>query len=512
MKAQTAQLIFRRRWWILAILSLSLLIIGLDNTVLNVALPTLQQHFQASASALQWMVDAYILVYAGLLLTLGALGDRFGRKRALQVGLILFGGFSLFAAYAQTSGQLISARALMGIGGALIMPSTLSILVNIFPANERAKAIGIWAATAAVGIPLGPTIGGWLLGHFWWGSVFFINVPIVLIALFAGWFLIPESRDTKAKRIDWLGALLSIAGLAALVYAIIEAPSRGWTNGLVLGGFVAAVILLATFIWHENRIKQPMLDIHLFRDARLSMGSGSIGLALLAMFGSIFILTQYFQSVRGYSPLTAGLCLLPATLGMIISAPNSHRLVKLLGRKIVIAAGLIIIAIASVAMSQLQVDTPYWIIGIIITCLAAGMGLVMAPASDAVMSAVPKNNAGVGSALNDTVRQVGGALGVAILGSALNSIYTSSITNHLKQLPEEAVAAAKDSIGAAIQIAAKLPDSAQTALTAAANQAFVNGLEVAILIGAGLALLSAILVLKFMPGRKIKLKPHGEKN
>jgi len=503
MTEQISEMIKRRRWWILSILSLSLVIIGLDNTIMNVALPTVQKHFQASASALQWMVDSYILVYAGLLLMLGAFGDRFGRKRALQIGLILFGGFSLFAAYAQTSGQLISARALMGIGGALIMPSTLSILVHVFPAHERGKAIGIWAGMAAIGIPLGPVLGGWLLEHFWWGSVFLVNIPIVLIALIAGAFLIPESRDTTVKRIDWLGAILSIAGLTALVYAIIEAPSRGWTDALVLGGLVAAVVLLGLFVWYERRTIQPMLHMGLFRHACLSVGSGSIGIAFLAMFGSIFLLTQYFQFVREYSPLAAGVRLLPFALGMIIAAPNSHRLVKRFGMKVVITIGLLIIAITLAIMSQLQVDTPYWFIGIAIAFTAFGMGLVMAPASDAVMSVVPKANAGVGSALNDTVRQVGGALGVAILGSALNSMYASSMADKVVNLPVDVAAAAQNSVGAAVQISAQLPSTAQALLFSAAGNAFIEGVEVAILIGAGIALLGAVIAALFMPGKAI---------
>lgn len=492
---------FRRRWWILAILSLSLVIIGLDNTVLNVALPTLQKHFSASASELQWMVDAYILVYAGLLLVLGALGDKFGRKRALQIGLALFAGFSLFAAFSQSAGQLIMARALMGIGGALIMPSTLSVLVNVFPRHERSKAIGIWAGMAAIGIPLGPLMGGWLLEHFWWGSVFLINLPIALLAFTAGIWLVPESRDPMVKRIDWLGALLSITGLTALVYAIIEAPSRGWTDGWVLGGFAASIVLLTAFIIYERWTKQPMLDVQLFKVKLLSVSSGSIGIAFLALFGSIFLLTQYFQFVRGYSTLSAGARLLPFAVGMLLGAPNSHRLVKKFGLKAVITVGLFIMAISLACASQLQVDTPYWILAIEIVFVAFGMSLVMAQASNAVMSVVPEANAGVGSALNDTVRQVGGALGVAIMGSALNSIYASSMADKVTLLPAAAAAAAKDSIGAATQVAAKIGEPMGRILTAAAGQAFVDGKEVAILIGAGLALAGGLVTLWLSPGK-----------
>lgn len=493
---------FRRRWFILAILSLSLIIIGLDNTVLNVALPTIQRHFNASASELQWMVDAYILVYAGLLLVLGALGDRYGRKRALQVGLLLFAGFSVFAAYAQSAAQLITARALMGIGGALIMPSTLSIIVNVFPKHERGKAIGIWAGMAAVGIPLGPLLSGWLLRSYSWGSVFWINVPIALTALIIGAFLVPESRDPSAKRIDWAGALLSIGGLTALVYAIIEAPSRGWTDSLVLGGFTAAAVLLACFIIFEKKISQPMLDMNLFRNRRLSLGSGSIGIAFLALFGSIFLLTQYFQFVRGYSALSAGLRLLPFAIGMMLGSSNSHRLVRRFGVKPVITAGLVIIAVTLGTVLTLGVDTPYWILGTEIACMALGFALVMAPGSNEVMSVVPEENAGVGSALNDTVRQVGGALGVAILGSALNSVYSSHMAGQVARLPAAAAAAAQDSVGAATQIAATIGGPTGSALTHAAGQAFTDGIHVAVAVAAGFALAGAITVLAVMPSRR----------
>lgn len=499
--APTNDKAYRRRWAILAILSLSLIIIGLDNTVLNVALPTIQRHFDASASELQWMVDSYILVYAGLLLMLGALGDRFGRKRALQLGLLLFAGFSVFAAYAQSPAQLITARALMGIGGALIMPSTLSILVNVFPRTERGKAIGIWAGMAAVGIPLGPLLSGWLLRYFSWGSVFWINVPIALTALVIGAFLVPESRDPSAKRIDWGGALLSIAGLTALVYAIIEAPNRGWTDGMVLGTFAAAAVLLCCFVLLERRLSQPMLDMKLFRNPRLSMGSGSIGIAFLAMFGCIFLLTQYFQFVRGYSALSAGLRLLPFAAGMMLGAPNSHRLVKRFGVKPVVAAGLALIAVTLCTVLTLSVETPYWILGTEIACMALGFALVMAPSSNEVMSVVPEENAGVGSALNDTVRQVGGALGVAILGSALNSVYSSHMADQVARLPAAAAGAAQDSVGAATQIAATIGGPAGSALMHGAAEAFTDGIHVAVAVAAGLAVAGMIAVLIFMPRR-----------
>ena len=288
---------YRRRWWTLSVLSVSLLVIALDITVLNVAIPTLQRELNASASALQWIVNAYVLVFAGLLLTMGSLGDRFGRKLSLQVGLAIFGVASLAAAFAETSGQLIAARAFQGVGGAFIMPSTLSVLVDVFPREERAKAIGIWASITALGVPMGMILSGYLLEEFFWGSVFLINIPVVVLAMLAGFVLVPESRDPEAKTIDLVGAAISMAALGTLIYTIIEAPAQGWLDPVVLGGFAASFILGAAFVWYELRVEHPMLDVRYFKNARLSAGAGSIGLAFMVMMAVMFILTQYLQPI-----------------------------------------------------------------------------------------------------------------------------------------------------------------------------------------------------------------------
>lgn len=493
---------YRRRWWTLLVLSVSLVIIGLDNTILNVALPTLQREFDASASSLQWIVDAYILVFAGLLLTMGAAGDRFGRRRALQLGLVIFGLSSLLAAYAQSSGQLIAARAVMGIGGALIMPSTLSVIVDVFPREERGKAIGIWAGVAALGIAIGPVLGGWLLEHFWWGSVFLINLPIVLIALVAGLVLVPESRDPQATRLDPPGAVLSMGALAALIYAIIEAPARGWLDPLVAGGFAVALVLTAGFVLRELRTDAPMLDVRLFTKPRFSAGAAAIALAFLALFGTLFLLTQYLQFVRGYSAFEAGLRLTPLAFGMMIGAANSHRLVAELGTKLVIAGGLTVLAVTLAALSLLSADTPYWLLAAGIVALAVGMANTMAPATDAVMGAVPEANAGVGSAMNDTTRQVGGALGVAILGSVVNAAYSSAMQAPTAALPAGPGEAAQNSVGAATTIAAQLGGPAGAALREAAAAAFVDALGLAMLVAAAVSFAGALLVLRFMPARE----------
>ncbi|MCZ7532551.1 MAG: MFS transporter [Acidimicrobiia bacterium] len=315
-----ADTIHQRRWLTLAVLSLSLVIIGLDNTILNIALPSLVEALDASASQLQWMVDSYVLVFAGTLLTMGALGDRFGRKLALNVGLVIFGVASVFAAFSDSANMLIVARAVMGIGGALIMPSTLSIITNIFSGAERGRAIAMWAAVAGLGIVVGPALGGWLLEHYWWGSIFLINIFVAGVAILLGLLLVPESKDPDATPLDPLGAILSAGGLIILVYAIIEAPSKGWTNPLILAGFVVALILIGLFLWWENRAEHPMLRLEFFKNPRFSAASGAVSLVFFAMFGSVFLLTQYLQFVLGYTPLEAGVRVMP-TATMLIAAP-----------------------------------------------------------------------------------------------------------------------------------------------------------------------------------------------
>jgi EmrB/QacA subfamily drug resistance transporter len=340
-----AEKIHRRRWATLCVLSLSLIVIGLDNTILNVALPTLVRELGATQSQLQWMVDAYILVFAGLLLTMGALGDRYGRKLALTAGLVIFGLSSVAAAFADSANALIAARAVMGVGGALIMPSTLSIITNVFSGPERGRAIAAWAAVAGLGIILGPVLGGWLLENYWWGSVFLINVFVVAAAIVLGYFLIPESKDPAATPLDPVGAGLSIVGLVALVYAIIEAPAKGWTDPIVLAAFGAAAVLIVVFLWWESRVEHPMLQLGFFENPRFSAASVAITLVFFAMFGTVFLNTQYLQFVLGYSPLEAGFRVMPVAT-MIVAAPLSARFAERFGTKKVVTTGLVIVSIA----------------------------------------------------------------------------------------------------------------------------------------------------------------------
>src|SRR5262245_21313984 len=383
-------LIHRRRWAILAVLSLSVFLVVVDNTIVNVALPTLSRELGASTSQLQWIVDAYSLVFAGLLLAAGSLGDRFGRKGALQLGLAAFGLTSVLAPFSGTAEQLIAARAAMGIGAALVFPATLAILTNVFTDPvERAKAIGLWAGVSGIAVALGPVTGGWLLEHFWWGSAFFVNVPIVAVALVAGRVLLPTSRDTRAGRFDPLGLILSIAGVTTLVYTVIEAPRHGWTAPVTLGGFLVALVLLAGFIAWELHRDDPMLDVSVFRNARFSAASAAVAVAFFALFGFIFLITQYFQFVRGYSTLSAGLHTLPFAVAAAIVAPIAPRLASRFGSTRIVAAGLALMAGGFLVGATTTVTSAYWgPVVLTMVLIAGGLGLTTAPATDAIMGAL----------------------------------------------------------------------------------------------------------------------------
>jgi EmrB/QacA subfamily drug resistance transporter len=484
---------YPRRWWALLVLSLGLLVISLDNTILNVALPALRTDLGADASQLQWIVDSYLLVFAGLLLTAGSLGDRFGRKRALMIGLAVFGGASALSALAATPTALIAGRALMGIGGALIMPATLSIITATFPANERPKAIGIWAAVAGLGIAIGPVAGGWLVEHASWHWVFLVNVPFVLAALAAGHALIPESRDPTQARLDPIGAAISTAGLGTLLWGIISASDRGWGDGLVVGALIAGVLTLAVFAWFETRTDSPMLDIRLFRNARFSAASAGITIAFFALMGLIFFLTQYLQSVLGYSPFQAGVRMLPIAGGLVLAGPLSARLAERFGAKLIVATGLAVVAGSFALLAQADGAGPYGLIAAALALMGFGMGSAMAPATDSIMGTLDERHLSVGSAMNDATRLVGGALGVAVLGSLMSSSYRGAM--------HSAPAAAQDSVGAAHAVAAHLPGGAASALQAAADGAFVDAMHIVLYVGAGVLAIGVALTLRFLPPR-----------
>jgi EmrB/QacA subfamily drug resistance transporter len=493
-------LAYARRWKTLGVLSLALLIIGLDNTILNVALPSLQAEFDASNSTLQWMVDAYLLVFAGLLLTMGTLGDRFGRKRALQAGLALFGTSSLCVLLVDTSAQLIAVRCVMGVGGALIMPATLSIISNLFGREEKSKAIGIWAAMAAIGIGLGPLFGGVLLEWMPWYSVFLVNVPVAFTALAFAFVLVPETRDPKPGRFDLVGAGLSIASLCLLVYGLIEAPNRGWTSSPIVAGFVAAAVLGAAFVRWELRVAEPMLNLSYFRNPRFSVASMGIGIASFALFGAIFASTQFLQDVHGYSPLEAGAAMVPLALGLVMGSGSSLKIGPRIGTRIIVA-GLVGQSIVLTTTLLWSRDMPYVPLGFWFWGLAFCLGWVMAPSTDSVMASVPPEKSGVASAMNDVTRQVAGSLGTAVIGSLLSTFYASRVDEHVSGLPTASQNAAKDSIGQANAVAATLPGDAAKALHDAAGVAFTDALGLSLTIAAACSVLGAIAVRRWLPVR-----------
>ncbi len=499
------------RWWTLAALSLSLFITAMDNTILNVGLPTLVSDLKATSSELQWIVDAYILVFAGLLLTAGSLGDRFGRKPALAFGLVVFGIGSLLTLAVNSSEGLIGVRAFMGIGGAFIMPATLSILTNVFDADERPKAIAAWASVAGIGIVVGPTIGGYLLEHFSWHSLFLVNVPVVAVALVAGFFLVPNSKDEAPERLDPAGSILSIAALATLLYAIIEAPVHGWTSDSTLVAFAVGAGLLATMVAVEARSDHPMLDVRFFQNPRFSAASLAITLVYFAVSGIMFFMTQHMQLVNGYSTLSAGLRMTPVALAFIIAAPISATMTKKFGAKITVATGLFVTAIGLGIFTTATVDSGYLVIAATMLIGGLGMGIAMTPATDSIMGSLPLEKAGVGSAVNDTTREVGGALGVAILGSVMSSVYASTMAGKVTDLPPSASAAARDSVGGAFAVASSLNPDAAASLVHAARSAFVQAEGVAMLVGTGVAIAGAIVALIFLPSRAREVEAEAER-
>lgn len=483
---------------------LSLLLIVLDNTIVNVALPTLQRDLDATTSQLQWIVDSYVLVFAGLLLTMGAVGDRFGRRGALTTGLVIMGVASMAALFASTANHLIAIRALMGVGGALVMPATLSILTNVFvDGRERARAIAVWAAFAGAGGAIGPVAGGFLLEHFWWGSVFLINVPVVIVAIVANRVLVPTSREVGAPRLDLVGAGLSIVGLVSLVFAIIEGQ-HGWTEPAVIGGFATAAVALVAFVLWERWVEAPMLDVSFFKNRRFSAASGAITLTFFAMFGSMFLMTQYLQFVLGYTALETGVRMLPMAVVMMIGAPTSARLVERVGTKVVVSTGLAVAGVGLVAISFLTPESSYLNVLGALAIGSFGMAFVMAPATESIMGSLPPAKAGVGSAVNDTTRELGAALGIAVLGSVFAAAYGPRMRTATEGLglPEATRELAGDQVGSALKIAEEL-GAPGAQLADAARNAFVDGMAISLLAGAVVMGIAALTTLVFLPARAV---------
>ncbi|MFD6755076.1 MULTISPECIES: MFS transporter [Micromonospora] len=492
-----------RRWAILGVLVISLLVVVLDNTILNVALRTLADPVHglgASHGELEWFINSYTLVFAGLLFTFGVLGDRAGRRRMMLIGLVLFGLASLLSAYAQSPAQLIAARALMGAGGAAIMPATLSIISNVFDPRERGRAIGIWAGAVGLAMAIGPILGGLLLEHFWWGSVFLINVPVVALGVVLVALLVPESRDPNPGRIDVLGVALSVVGLVTLTYGIIDGGEHGFGRPVVWAAIVGGLAVLAWFIAHERRSSHPSLDVRLFREPRFAVPVALIGLVFFAAMGVMFFSSFYLQLVRGYSPLQTGLIFLPFAVAQLFFAPRSAAMVRRYGPRAVAVVGLVLSAVALGAFAVIDAVTPIWVVLVFFFIQGAGMANIMPPATESIMSALPREKAGVGSAVSNTIRQVAAALGVAVLGSVLAAGYRNGIDPALTELPPQAREAAGESISGAYAAAGQLGPTAPQLITAA-NDAFISAMHWSAALAALVTAAGILVALRWMPTR-----------
>ncbi len=496
----------RRKWIVLSVLIISLIAIVLDNTVLNIALKTLSEPkvgLGASQSQLEWAINSYTLVFAGLLFTFGVIGDRVGRKRMLMIGMALFGLASLACSYAQSPSELIFARAAMGFGGAAVMPQTLSIITNTFEPAERPKAIGIWASAVGVAIAIGPVTGGLLLDHFWWGSVFLINVPLTAAGVVAITLVVPESKSPSPGRIDVVGVLLSIIGLVLLVYGIIRGGDAGsWLDGSVLGPVAAGIAVLVAFCVHETRTEHPSLDVRLFRNPRLSAAAAAIALNFFAMAGVYFFMSFYLQNVRGYSPLHAGLATTPVALGQLVASTRSAGLVRRFGPKVVASCGLVIVTAALIGYHSLTTTTPIATLVVIFLLQGAGMGIVMPTATESVMSVVPRERGGAGSAITNTSRQVAVALGVAVLGSILARSYRSRLAPALSAVPAAARSVATQSVAATQAVASRLGPAGR-ALAVDSDHSFVAAMHVTTLVSGIIAATGAVLIGIWMPGARV---------
>jgi len=496
-----------RRALILFALCLAAFVISVDVTIVNVALPTLVRELGASTTQLQWIVDAYSLVFAALVLAAGSLSDRLGRKGVLLIGLALFATGSLAGAFSGTIGELIASRAFMGLGAALMFPSTLSLLVNVFTERgERAMAIGLWGATTGIGIAAGPIVGGWLLERFWWGSIFaFMAIVAAGIAALVA-VAVPPSRDPSTPPIDWRGLLLSAAAMTVLIFGVIEAPDWGWSSPASLATIVGGLALLSVFVGVERRTEHPMLDVALFRNPRFTAASGSVAISFFALSGFIFLVVQYFQFVKGYTPLGTGVRLLPVAGSVAVTSVVGTKLAVRVGNKAIVGTGLLLFATGLLWTSTASASTTYLVIVGQMLFLGSGMGLTSAPATEAIMGAVPAAKAGVGSAVNDATRLFGGTLGVAVIGSVATSLYTSRLLSALPpRTPARAVAAAKGSIGGAIIASHQLSElglgRAAQGLTHSATDAFLYSLAGGCRVVGAVTIVGALVAVAFLPAR-----------
>lgn len=505
----------RRRWLIMVTLVSSLTVVILDNTILNVALPSISRELNASQAELTGAILSYAVVFGSLQFSAGVLGDRWGRKRILLIGLVLFGLASLAASRAQDPTQLIALRAIMAIGASMVTPQTLSILTNVFPPEERGKAIAIWAAFTGASLALGPIVGGLLLDNFWWGSIFFINVPIVIGAFIAAFFLVPESQNPNPGRIDPLGILLSVVGLGSLIYGLIYGgQERDWSSIYSTGLILFGIATLVLFVWFEAHSSSPAFDVRFFKNPRFSAASIATAFAFFALFGITFFLTFYFQFVKGLSPLQAGLCVLPVGIAQVIFAPRVPRVVARFGPKFTVAGGLAMLSISLVGYVFISPTDPVWNSLVLAFLTGVGMAHIVAPSTESVMSSLPPENAGAGSAVNNTTRQVSGALGIAVFGTILQLVYAREIQSALAVLPDPLRDEASRSIGDTFivvgQLGATDPATAARAGDAffceagqacASGFAFMSGVHVTAVIAGVFALLGMAVVLKWLPRR-----------
>jgi EmrB/QacA subfamily drug resistance transporter len=484
---------------------LSVLVITVDNLIVNVALPTLVRELDASTSELQWIVDAYILVFAGLLLVGGSLGDRFGRALVLRVGLVVFGIASACAAFSTDATALVMARGVMGVGAAFIMPTSVAVVTNVFTdPRARGRALGVWSAVGGLGVALGPIVGGLLLSQFWWGSVFLVNVPIVVVAVVVGWWVIPESRNPEASRFDPLGVVLSVVSVSAIVWATIQAPSQGWLSVATIGSFAAAFSLLGGFVIWELRCAHPMLELAFFRRPRFSVATLTSGVGGFAFAGTLFALTQFLQFVLGYSPLAAGVRLVPLAVALMVAAPLGSRLAEEVGTKRAVALGLAVFSAGLVVLATVDEQRSSYVAVLIgMVAIGAGFGAMSPPNTDAVMGSVPRAKAGVASGTLSTTRQVSNAIGVAVIGSILVSGYHAELASRTSALDVSRadVATARTSLGAALSVAKDVGGRAGDALGDAARAAFIHGMRLGLVVCAVAVAAGVLLALRYFPAR-----------
>lgn len=512
--------VYERRWAILGVLCLSLVLVVAAVSSVNVAIPSIRLQLRPSDTQLLWIVDIYAVVFAGLLLPAGALGDKFGRKWALLTGLLTFAAGSVASSFAGSPEVLLVFRAVMGVGAALIMPSTLSLLTSVFPPMERPKAIATWTGFAGAGGVIGTLVAGFLLTHFWWGSVFFVSVPITAIAVVLVLLMCPNSKEERARPLDPVGAALSVLGFGGLLYGIIEGPELGWGSPSTIGAFVVAVLALVGFVVWESRSTNPMLDVRFFRIPRFGAGALAITVLFLAMFSMFFLIAQYFQSVRGYSPLRSGVATLPFAVTMILLSPRGAALASRFGPRALVRTGLVVAPAGLLLFSFVSTDTPYVFVALCLVVIAAGSALCSPALSTGIVLSLPMDKAGVGSAVNDTTREVGGAVGIALLGSIVNATYRSGMTPAIAALPPEAADvgdAARRGVGplaAAVRQTSSVPGLADLQpqferLLARAGQEFVHGMQNGFRVAAAILFFVGLVVSTWYPDGPIRAVGHG---